>query len=51
MADVIVVDGNPLKNLETMSQVVLVISNGEIALISEGMLSDAERPVDLTQQD
>jgi imidazolonepropionase-like amidohydrolase len=39
LADVIVVDGDPLDDLQALSQVALVIKNGEIALISEGMLS------------
>jgi len=42
LADVIVVDGDPLKDLQAMNQVVLVIKNGEIAVISEGMLSANE---------
>jgi imidazolonepropionase-like amidohydrolase len=42
LADVIVVDGDPLKDLQAMSAVVLVIKNGEIAVISEGMLSAGE---------
>lgn len=51
LADVIVVEGNPLEDLQAMSQVILVIRNGEIAVISEGMLSGDERPVELTQRD
>jgi imidazolonepropionase-like amidohydrolase len=40
LADVIVVDGDPLEDLpQAMSDVVLVIKNGEIALIGDGMLS------------
>lgn len=39
LADVIVVDGDPLTDLQAMSRVVLVIKNGEIAATSEGMLS------------
>ena len=40
LADVIVVDGDPLEDLlQVMSEVVLVIKNGEIALIADGMLS------------
>lgn len=39
LADVIVVEGDPLEDLQAMSQVILVIKNGEIAVISEGMLS------------
>jgi imidazolonepropionase-like amidohydrolase len=39
LADVIVVDGDPLQDLQAMSRVVLVIKNGEVAVISEGMLS------------
>ena len=35
LADVIVVDGDPLKDLKTMSQVVVVIKGGEIAVISK----------------
>jgi imidazolonepropionase-like amidohydrolase len=42
LADVIAVDGDPLKDLQAMSRVVLVIKNGEIAVISEGMLSADE---------
>jgi imidazolonepropionase-like amidohydrolase len=42
LADVIVVDGDPLEDLQAMTEVVLVIRNGEIAFISEGMLSAAE---------
>jgi len=42
LADIIVVDGNPLEDLQVMSEVTLVIKNGEIALISEGMKSDGE---------
>lgn len=38
LADVIVVDGDPLEDLQAMSQVVLVIKNGEIAVIAEGMV-------------
>ena len=38
LADVIVVDGDPLQDLQALSQVVLVIKNGEIAFVSEGML-------------
>jgi imidazolonepropionase-like amidohydrolase len=51
LADVIVVDGDPLEDLQAMSQVVLVIKNGEIAVASEGMLSAGEWPADLTHQD
>jgi len=39
LADVIIVDGDPLEDLQAMSRVVLVIKNGEITVISEGMLS------------
>ena len=42
LADVIVVDGDPLQDLQALSQVTLVIKNGEIALIAEGMLSADE---------
>lgn len=42
LADVIVVDGDPLEDMQVMSEVALVIRNGEIALISEGMLSAGE---------
>lgn len=42
LADVIVVDGDPLEDLQVMSAVVLVIKDGEIANISEGMLSAGE---------
>lgn len=39
-ADVIVVDGDPLEDLlQAMSEVVLVVKNGEIALVGAGMLS------------
>ena len=38
LADVIVVDGNPLEDLQAMSRVVLVIKNGEIAVISDGII-------------
>ena len=51
LADVIVVDGDPLEDLQAMSQVVLVIQNGEIAVISEGMLSADEWRAEPTQQD
>jgi imidazolonepropionase-like amidohydrolase len=39
LADLIVVDGDPLEDVGAMSAVVLVIKGGEIAKISEGMLS------------
>lgn len=42
LADVIVVDGNPLQDLKAMSEVVLVIKNGEIAVISEEMIHPGE---------
>jgi imidazolonepropionase-like amidohydrolase len=42
LADVIVVDGDPLADLQAMSAVTLVIRSGEIAFISEGMLSAGE---------
>ena len=38
LADLIVVDGDPLEDLQAMKQVVLVIKNGEIAILSEEML-------------
>jgi imidazolonepropionase-like amidohydrolase len=38
LADVIVVDGDPLEDLKAMSQVVLVIKDGEIAVNSEWKL-------------
>jgi imidazolonepropionase-like amidohydrolase len=34
LADVIVVDGNPLEDLMTMDRVILVIKNGEVAFAS-----------------
>ncbi len=37
LADLIVVDGDPLEDLQAMSRAVLVIKNGEIAVMSEGM--------------
>lgn len=51
LADVIVVDGDPLEDLQAMSQVVLVIQNGEIVVISEGMLSTNEQLPGQRQQD
>jgi imidazolonepropionase-like amidohydrolase len=51
LADVIVVDGDPLEDLQAMGEVVLVIKNGQIAVISEGMLSAGEWPADLPHQD
>lgn len=39
LADVIVVDGDPLEDIHAMSQMVLVIKNGEIAVISDKILS------------
>ncbi len=42
LADVIVVDGDPLENLQVMSRVVFVIKNGEIATISTGIEKDYE---------
>jgi len=42
LADVIVVDGDPLQDLQALGQVLLVIKNGEIVVISDGMLSVAE---------
>lgn len=44
LADVIVVDGNPLADLQAMDQVILVIKNGEIAVLSEEMLNSANPP-------
>lgn len=38
LADVIVVDGNPLEDLQAMSAVALVIRGGEIVVISKGMI-------------
>jgi imidazolonepropionase-like amidohydrolase len=38
LADLIVVDGDPLQDMQAMSRVVLVIKNGEIAVISEEMI-------------
>ncbi len=38
LADVIVVDGDPLQGLRAMSRIVLVIKNGEIAVILEEMI-------------
>jgi imidazolonepropionase-like amidohydrolase len=38
LADLIVVDGDPLEDLQAMSRVTLVIKNGEIAVVSEGLL-------------
>ena len=51
LADVIVVDGDPLEDIQAMGEVVLVIKNGEIAVVSEGMLSAGEWPADLAHQD
>ena len=42
LADLIVVDGDPLQDMQAMSRVVLVIKNGEIAVISEGNEKDHE---------
>jgi imidazolonepropionase-like amidohydrolase len=42
LADVIAVDGDPLEDLQAMSRVVLVIKNGEIAVISKGNEKDRE---------
>jgi imidazolonepropionase-like amidohydrolase len=39
LADVIVVDGDPLEDVAAMGEVVLIIRSGEIARISEGMLA------------
>jgi imidazolonepropionase-like amidohydrolase len=44
LADVIVVDGDPLQDMQSMSRVVLVIKNGEIAVISEEMVYADQRP-------
>jgi imidazolonepropionase-like amidohydrolase len=38
LADLIIVDGDPLQDLRVMNRVRLVIKNGEIAVIAEGML-------------
>jgi imidazolonepropionase-like amidohydrolase len=35
LADIIVVDGDPLQDLQALSQVVLVIKNGEIVVNHE----------------
>ena len=51
LADVIVVDGDPLADIQALSHVVLVIKNGEIAVSSEGMLSAAEWSTELAQGD
>jgi imidazolonepropionase-like amidohydrolase len=51
LADVIVVDGDPLEDLQAMNQVVLVVKSGAIAVISEGMLYADEWPAEPTQQD
>ncbi len=37
LADIIVVDGNPLANLDAMNRVLMVIKDGEIAYVSESM--------------
>ena len=42
LADLIVVDGDPLQDMQAMSRVALVIKNGEIAVISEGNEKDHE---------
>jgi len=36
------VDGDPLQDLQALGQVLLVIKNGEIVIVSDGMLSVAE---------
>ena len=51
LADVIVVDGDPLADLQALSQVVLVIKNGEVAFTSEGLLSTDGWPGGLVQAD
>jgi imidazolonepropionase-like amidohydrolase len=38
LADLIIVDGDPLQDLQVMNRARLVIMNGEIAVIGEGML-------------
>jgi imidazolonepropionase-like amidohydrolase len=42
LADVIVVDGNPLEDIQAMSEILLVIKNGEIAAISEEVIRPGE---------
>ena len=37
LADLIVVDGDPREDLQAMNKVTLVMKNGEIAVVSEGM--------------
>jgi len=34
--------GDPLQDLQALGQVLLVIKNGEIVIVSDGMLSVAE---------
>ena len=51
LADVIVVDGDPLADLQALSQVLLVIKDGEVAFISEVMLSADGWPAGLAQAD
>jgi imidazolonepropionase-like amidohydrolase len=42
LADLIVVDGNPLEDLQVMSEVVVVMKNGQIAVISDKNEKDHE---------
>jgi imidazolonepropionase-like amidohydrolase len=42
LADVIVVDGDPLEDMQAMNRVILVIKNGEIAVFSERNEKDHE---------
>ena len=51
LADVIIVDGDPLADLQALSQVLLVIKNGEVAFLSEVMLSADGWPAGLEQGD
>lgn len=51
LADVIVVDGDPLEDLQAMGQVVLVMKNGEFAVASEVMLEENRWLAELPEQD
>jgi imidazolonepropionase-like amidohydrolase len=42
LADVIVVDGDPLEDMQAMNRVILVIKNGKIAVFSERNEKDHE---------
>jgi imidazolonepropionase-like amidohydrolase len=42
LADMIVVDGDPLEDMQAMRRVILVIKDGEIAVVSEGNEKDHE---------